>query len=65
LATLVADVALDHLHKASRLVQLVGSRDTQLSRASRTVAQDMPKVAQARVNLKQDRSATPSSDSLL
>jgi len=46
-------------------MQLVGTRDTQLSRASRPVAQDMPKVAVARVTLKQDRSATPNSDSLL
>jgi hypothetical protein len=65
LATLVADVALDHLHKASWLMQLVGTCDTQLSRASRTVAQDMTKVAPARVTLKHGRAATPSSDSIL
>jgi hypothetical protein len=38
LAGLVAEVALDHLHEAGRLMQLVGTCDTQLSRASRTVA---------------------------
>jgi hypothetical protein len=65
LATLVADVALDHLHKASWLLQRVGTCDTQLSWAARTVAQDMPKVGRARVILKQVRSATLSSDSVL